>query len=123
MSQNVSARKREILTRVAASRLGVIDEMDALAQNVRRKLSWVPRLPGLSQGTSTVAWGAVTIGGLWGWWRHRRRAKRDARRDRQASCAPPTGVGSPRGFLAESLIVFALPFARDYLMKRFGLTK
>lgn len=122
MSQNVSARKREILTRIAASRLGVIDELDALSRNVRRKLSWVPRLPGLSQGTSAAAWGAVTIGGLWGWWRHRRRARKEAKRG-PVSCPPPTGVGSPRGFLAESLIVFALPFARDFLMKRFGLTK
>ncbi len=123
MSQNVSARKREILTRVAASRLDMIDNLDALYSTVHRRLSWVPKLPGLSQGTSSVAWGALTLGGLWGWWHRRRRLKKEAKRGAVSCPSPSTGVGSPRGFLAESLIVFALPMARDFLMKRFGLSK
>lgn len=110
------------MTRVAASRLNVIDNVDALHATLHRRLSWLPKLPGLSLGTSSAAWGALTLGGLWGWWRHRRRQKKESR-NRQLSCPPATGVGSPRGFLAESLIVFALPLVRDFLVKRFGLSK
>lgn len=116
MSENDAREKREILMRVAVSRVNVFEEMESLSASAQKVISWTPRIPGLSAETSRLALGAVAAGGLFGWWRRCRRKKAE----RMASRSRAESHGSVgRGLIAELTLGLALPIARELLMKRF----
>lgn len=120
MSENDTREKREIMMRVAVSRVNVLEEMESLSASAQKVMSWTPRIPGLSAGTSRLALGAVAAGGLFGWWRRHRRKK--AERMTARACAESRGsVG--RSLIAELTLGLALPIARELLMKRFRAGK
>ncbi len=120
MSENGTREKRELLMRVAVSRVSVLEEMESLTDSAKKAVSWTPRIPGFSAETSRLAMGAVVVGGLFGWWRRRRRKKAEHLIARSSA---ESRYGRGRGLIAELTLGLALPIARELLMKRFRAGK